>query len=179
MNMEDLKYPIGPYKPNKQATSDQVKQWIEDIESFPDKLNALIKEKSIEELNWPYRPDGWKVKQVIHHCADSHMNAFMRFKLALTENIPEIRPYREGQWAMLIDSQEDDLSDSLQLLEALHRKWTLLLRSLNTEQLELEYFHPQRGANVSLVEAIGNYSWHCRHHLAHVKNGLNSKGQYS
>ncbi|MEQ9187824.1 MAG: putative metal-dependent hydrolase [Cryomorphaceae bacterium] len=175
---EELKYPIGKYKAVKQPDPSLLDTWINDIESFPSELEALVSNASAEALNWKYRPDGWKVKQVVHHCADSHLNSISRFKLAMTEDVPTIRPYYEARWAELLDSHDDDLSASLAFLKALHHKWVGLLRGLTKEQLQLEYFHPEHGKRFNLAETVGSYAWHCRHHLAHVKNGLASFGKY-
>ena len=179
MNQENLKFPVGEYIPVLKPNDDLLCQWIFDIESFPVNVEELTKDISIEELNWKYRPDGWTVKQVVHHCADSHMNSVIRFKLALTENAPTIRPYLEGEWAELADSKSDDIKDSLILLKGLHNKWVLLLRSLTPEQLKREFIHPEHGRRFSLAENIGLYAWHCNHHLAHIQNAINSKGKYN
>ena len=179
MNLYQLRFPIGEYNPNKNPNQDLLDQWINEIESFPSKLKNTVKDTSIEQLNWKYRPNGWKVKEVIHHCVDSHMNSIIRFKLALTEDQPTIRPYFEDRWTTLTDAQIDDVSDSLLLLEILHKKWGILLRSLSPKQLQRKYIHPEHGQVFNLAETIGNYAWHGNHHLAHVQNGLASKGLYN
>lgn len=149
------------------------------IELFPTRVEGLIRNIDIEKLNWKYRPGGWMVKQVIHHCADSHMNSVIRFKLALTEDRPIIRPYFEDRWAKLYDSMSDDVSESLTLLIGLHKKWTRLLKNLTKEQLKMEFVHPENGLKINLAENIGIYSWHCNHHLAHIKNAIRSEGKYN
>ena len=179
MNIEKLKFPIGEYTPRKDPNEIIVEKWIVTIESFPVALENLLEDITIEKLNWKYRPQGWTVKQVVHHCADSHMNSLIRFKLALTEDTPAIRPYFEDKWAFLADSQKDEIDDSLLLLKGLHKKWAFLLRSLTTEQLALEFVHPENGSRINLAENIGIYAWHCEHHLAHIKNGINSLGTYN
>lgn len=179
MDIEKLKLPIGKYIPNKNPNEKTLQLWIADIENFPARLEELTKGIKNEKLNWKYRPDGWTVKQVIHHCADSHMNSIIRFKLALTEDTPIIRPYYEDRWANLIDSLTEEIDESITLLKGLHKKWTRLLKSLTTEQLEMEFVHPEDGIKVNLAENIGIYAWHCNHHLAHVKNGINSMGKYN
>lgn len=172
MNLEQLRYPIGPWEsPKEQPTATQVTAWINDIASFPQRLEALV--VGLEsELNWPYRPDGWTIKQVVHHCGDSHLNAWTRFKLALTEDRPTIRPYKEWLWAQTIDGNDDDISDSLMLIKALHSKLTKLLRSLDDDQLKREYYHPEQEKTFDLARVISNYAWHCNHHLEHIKQAL-------
>lgn len=177
--MHELQFPVGIYSPIKNPTSEQLSSWLESIQSFPKKVEELTQNASIESLNWRYRPGGWTVKQVIHHCADSHMNSIIRFKLALTEDSPIIRPYFEDRWAELNDSLEDDLKDAITLLKGLHAKWIVLLNSISPEQMQREYVHPEHGQRFTVAETIGNYAWHCEHHLAHVKNGLASKGKYT
>jgi hypothetical protein len=179
MDIEKLKFPIGEHIPTKNPSKTTLANWIATIESFPADLENLLATVTIEQLNWKYRPQGWTVKQVVHHCADSHMNSLIRFKLALTEDTPTIRPYFEDKWAFLADSQRDEIDDSLLLLKGLHKKWTFMLRNLNSEQLKLEFIHPASGAKVNLAENIGIYAWHCEHHLAHIKNGINSLGTYN
>lgn len=152
---------------------------IEEISLFPKRLEALISNITKEQLHWCYRPDGWTIKQVVHHCADSHMNSLIRFKLALTENNPIIKPYNEAKWANLTDGLDNDISDSVLILKGLHSKWVLLLKSLNKEQLKRRFVHPEHGEEFSVSDTIGNYAWHCNHHLAHIKNALDSNGRFS
>lgn len=177
--MHELQFPVGHYSPIKNPSREQLDAWINTIASFPKELSILIENVSAEALNWRYRPNGWTVKQVIHHCADSHMNSIIRFKLALTEDEPTIRPYFEDRWAELPDSQDENLNDVILLLTGLHAKWTLLLRSIAPEDLRREFLHPEHGKKFNIAETIGSYAWHCEHHLAHVKNGLNSGGKYN
>ncbi|GAB5415964.1 MAG: bacillithiol transferase BstA [Crocinitomicaceae bacterium] len=177
--MNELQFPIGKYTPNKIPTEQQLSDWLNSIASFPEKVAELTKDASIEAINWQYRPKGWTVKQVIHHCADSHMNSIIRFKLALTEEAPTIRPYFEDRWAELHDSLDDDLHDVLQLLQGLHNKWVVLLKSISAEQMQREYVHPEHGQRFNIAETIGSYAWHCEHHLAHIKNGLSSNGKFT
>ncbi|GGF62766.1 YfiT family bacillithiol transferase [Wenyingzhuangia marina] len=179
MDLQKLKFPIGVYESNKKPSTDLLDKWITDIEELPSKLELITKDIEPEKLNWKYRPNGWNVKQVIHHCADSHMNCIIRFKLALTEETPTIRPYYENRWAELIDSQDNNIEDSMKILIGLHKKWGILLRSLTKEQLTLEFIHPEHRQTFNLAETIGNYAWHCNHHFAHVKNGIESGGKYN
>jgi hypothetical protein len=179
MNLLKLKFPIGKYNTTYTPSEPLIKQWIKDIEAFPETVEALTTGISNEALLWNYRPDGWNVKQVIHHCADSHMNAVIRFKLALTEDTPTIRPYFEERWAELSDTLNNDICDSIMLLKGLHKKWGTLLTRLTAEQLKLAFIHPEQGRKITLQENIGIYAWHCNHHLAHIKNGIASKGKYT
>ena len=179
MDIEKLKFPIGEFVPNRSPEYTLLQQWIADIEKFPAIIEELTKDISTETLGWRYRPGGWMVKQVIHHCADSHMNSLMRFKLALTEDIPAIRPYFEDRWAQLHDSLSDEIAESIMLLKGLHKKWARLLKNLTKEQLNREYLHPEQGRKFNIAETIGLYAWHGNHHLAHIKNGIGSKGKYN
>jgi len=179
MDIEALRFPIGEYRSDKNPSDERLNEWINDIELFPERVSESTTNSTIESLNWKYRPKGWNVKQVIHHCADSHMNSLIRFKLSLTEDSPTIRPYYEDRWAELIDSKDDDVSDSLLLLNSLHRKWVKLLKTLDTNDLKKDFIHPEHGTKITLAENIGIYAWHCNHHLAHIKLGLESKGKYN
>lgn len=178
MNLEKLKYPIGTYAPEKNPSQQQLKIWLDDLETFPASVEKLVDALDNEMLNWRYRPDGWTIKQVVHHCADSHMNSIIRFKLALTEDKPTIRPYFEDRWALLPDSQENDLTPSLQILKAVHFKLVLLLKTLTNEQLQREFIHPEHGKIFNVAETIGNYAWHSNHHLAHIKQALQFKNNF-
>ena len=179
MDIEKLRFPIGKYVPNKNPDQETIRKWIQEIGAFPSSIIELTKDLSIEQLNWKYRPNGWKVKQVVHHCADSHMNAFIRFKLALTEKKPIIKPYFEADWAELVDSLEDDIENSINILVSLHKKWATLINSLSEEQLLLTYTHPEHGETFNLNETIGNYAWHSNHHLEHVRLGIKFEGKFN
>lgn len=173
-DLNALRYPIGHYiKPN-QATKEQIETWIETIETFPNTVTSLVDPKDKKSLNFTYRPGGWDVKRLVHHCADSHMNAFIRFKLALTEDVPAIKPYFEDRWANLPDSSEADVTDSLNILNGLHSRWGVLLRSMNDTDMNRELFHPEHDKKFSLWGMLGMYAWHCNHHLAHIKLALKS-----
>lgn len=168
----DLRFPVGEFEPPATISPATLSAWIAEISDFPKQLSELTNGLPADQKAWRYRPGGWSIKQVVHHCADSHMNSYIRFKLALTEELPAIRPYFEDRWAELPENQADDISDSLQLLVALHRKWVVLLNALTSEQLQLQFKHPEHGTVTALDENIGIYAWHCRHHLAHVKQAL-------
>ena len=170
--MEHLQYPIGRFEaPN---SFKKINQWIKDIEDFPSEISRITKNLNHQELSKTYRPKGWNIAQVTHHCADSHMNSFMRTKLALTEKHPAIRPYFEDRWAELVDGKNLDVADSLLLIQSLHNKWTRLLKSLSNEDLKTTFFHPEHGTVFTIGENIAFYSWHCKHHLAHINLALNA-----
>ncbi|MFD0824539.1 YfiT family bacillithiol transferase [Neobacillus sp. M.A.Huq-85] len=170
----DMKYPIGKFQFNGEITNNITKDWINEIESLPRLLRDAVKDLDNEQLDTPYRSGGWTVRQVIHHLADSHMNAYCRFKLALTEEKPVIRPYDETKWAELSDYKLP-IDISLSLLEALHHRWKNLLRSLSPADMEKTFIHPESG-EVSVGKNIGIYAWHGRHHLAHITSLCNRKG---
>ena len=169
----DLHYPIGKFSVPDSCSVAELENWIEDIREFPVKLKELILPLSSIELNWNYRPGGWNIKQVIHHCADSHMNAFIRFRLALTEDHPEILPYKQADWSNLADSLLP-VASSIHILAGLHERWTVMLRKVSPQKLaDCGYRHPEfKGKIFSLEEALALYSWHGRHHLAHIELAL-------
>lgn len=171
----NLRFPIGEFQKPDVISSEIINSWITVIERFPSEIEKATKDLSKEQLNWKYRPDGWNIKQVVHHCADSHINSIIRFKLALTEDSPTIRPYYENRWANLIDSTDDNLENSLSLLKGLHAKLCQLLRHISEEEMSREFIHPEHGKRFRIDETIGTYAWHSNHHLAHVKQALNHK----
>jgi hypothetical protein len=169
-DVEKLKYPIGKFQTPIRMERIQIQDWIKVIEEFPKKLNNEVKDLIEIELEKQYRPGGWTIQQVVNHCADSHMNSFIRFKLALTENTPTIKPYFENLWAELPDARDFPVESSLKILEGLHQRWINLLRSLSDVDLDRQFKHPETNELISLKINIGIYAWHCEHHLAHVKN---------
>lgn len=170
----DMKYPIGTFQFDGEITSRVTSVWINEIEDLPILLRDAVKDLDNEQLETAYRSGGWTVRQVIHHLADSHMNAYIRFKLALTEDNPVIKPYDETKWAELSDYKLS-IDTSLILLETLHKRWTNLLRDLTPADMEKTFIHPDSG-EISIGENIGIYSWHGKHHLAHITSLCNSKG---
>ncbi|MGB0777989.1 MAG: YfiT family bacillithiol transferase [Flavobacteriaceae bacterium] len=172
---ENLKFPIGRPKIKNTLNPKERKFLIDQIESLPSELSELLKGASKQSLGLNYRPKGWSIAQVVHHLADSHMNSFIRFKLALTENIPRIKPYQEDLWAELADSSSTEVEDSLVLLTALHKKWTVLLNSLNENQWKQAMKHPEKADLVTLDQALQLYAWHGNHHLSHVNQALSYK----
>lgn len=168
--LEHLKYPIGkPTIPNP-ITSGHIREWITVLEDFPDQLVKLVIDFSTEQLNTPYRPEGWTVRQVVHHLSDSHYNAYIRFKLALTEVKPIIKPYHEDRWASLNDSKYAPIQLSLNALSSLHAKWVYFLKHLSANELQHTFIHPATNKEISLAENIGIYAWHSVHHYAHINN---------
>ena len=176
--IEKLKFPIGKFNAPKHISSETIEGWIADIERFPKSIEDITKNLNKDQLSWPYRPGGWNIKQVVHHCADSHMNSIIRFKLALTEESPTIRPYFEDRWANLIDGNEDNLEDTISLLKGLHAKLGRLLRNISEEELSRTFVHPEHGQQFRLDETIGTYAWHSNHHLAHIKQAITYKGKF-
>lgn len=178
MDMSSLKYPFGKYHLARDYSEEAINGWIQTIEDFPKKITELTKNLSQEELNFTYRPDGWTIKQVVHHCADSHLNSYIRFKWTLTEDSPTIKAYFEDRWAELPDSQNDNISASLELISGLHSRWTNLLKNLSDQQLERSFTHPETGKQISLKKNISLYAWHCEHHLAHIAQALKHQGHF-
>lgn len=179
MDLEKLKYPVGNFRFPKEFEKGDIPSWIAIIESFPSKLKKEVIGLSNEQLSWRYRPDGWNILQVVHHCADSHMNAFMRFKLTLTEDSPEVKPYFENLWAELPDTMDAPITWSLEILGGLHKRWSLTLNHLSEEDLLKTYIHSEYKRSFELRQVIALYAWHCRHHLAHVVQAKESSGSYN
>lgn len=173
--LELLKYPIGKYNWPEYISEDQLYAWIEEIEELPEKLDRLVDGFTEEQFNTAYRPEGWTVKQVIHHLADSHINSFVRYKWTLTEDAPVIKAYHEERWAKLPD-YEAPAKVSLVLLKALHLRWCILLRSLSAQDFDSIFIHPETGKRISLRSLTGMYAWHCKHHYAHIEHLAKRKG---
>jgi uncharacterized damage-inducible protein DinB len=163
----DLRYPIGPHEYTRLMSARERIECIRQIEAAPARLRAVVEDLSDDQLETPYRPDGWTVRQVVHHLPDSHMNAYIRVRLALTEDTPTIRPYDEASWARLPDAQSGPIAVSLDLMDALHRRLTAMLRSLGDDECKRTFNHPEIGT-VSIDRNIGLYAWHGRHHVAHI-----------
>jgi hypothetical protein len=164
----DLRYPIGPFRLEGEITDARRRGWIDEIAAAPAELRAAVAGLSDGQLDTPYRPGGWTVRQVVHHLPDSHLNAYTRIRLALTEEGPTIKPYEEARWAELPDARTAPVEVSLALLEALHRRWVLLLRALRPEEFRRTFVHPEHGRALALDEVVPLYAWHGRHHVAHV-----------
>jgi uncharacterized damage-inducible protein DinB len=165
--MADLRYPIGEFKFSGNVTEPDRRHSIDIIETTPAKMRAAIKGFSDKQFDTPYRPGGWTVRQVIHHVPDSHLNAYIRFKLALTEEMPTIKPYDEQAWAKLEDSKSTPIETSLTLLDSVHQRMTILLRSLKTADFGRKFNHPERGP-MTVDSLLALYAWHGPHHVAHI-----------
>jgi len=164
---DQLQFPIGQFVEDRAVTPDKRTTWITQIAQTPAALRAAVSGLSERQLDTPYRPGGWTVRQVLHHVPDSHMNAYVRYKLALTEDNPTIKPYDEAAWANILDTPRTPPDVSLALLDALHRRWVILLESLAAEDFARPLRHPQKGA-ITLDWMLQLYAWHGRHHVAHV-----------
>lgn len=172
----DVRYPIGKFE--AQQYSDELKnKWINDIRFLPNDIEMTIQTFDEYQLDTPYREGGWTVKQLVHHIADSHMNAYIRFKLALTEDNPTIKPYEEAQWAKLPDTFSVPVNVSVTLLHALHRRWTVINENISEEQFQNRtVYHPEHQKQMTLWYLLGMYAWHGRHHVGHIKNLKEQKG---
>ncbi len=165
--MHDLRYPIGKFHYEGPLSEEHKQESLNDIASTPANLRAAVKNLSEGQLDTPYRPGGWTVRQVVHHVPDSHMNSYVRFKLALTEDEPTIKPYAEDKWAELADTKATPVEVSLALLDSLHDRWVRLLRSLTPDDWKRTFRHPELGT-MTLEKTLALYAWHGRHHVAHI-----------
>ncbi len=169
MTDDILRYPIGKFTPPVSYTAQEMATWINDIKTLPGKVRNAVIGLTENQLNTPYRPGGWTIKQVVHHLADSHMNSLIRFKWALTEENPTIKTYEESEWAMLPDYRLP-VESSLKMLEGIHLHLTTLFESMTDEEWSRTFYHPEMKIDVSLKRNLGLYSWHSRHHMAHIAN---------
>lgn len=165
----DLRYPVGRFEPPAHVTAEQRRAWIAELAAAPAQFRAAVESLNDEQLDTPYRPGGWTVRQVIHHVPDSHMNSYVRFRLALTEENPTIKPYEEARWAELADAKTMPIEVSLMLLEALHARWVRLLEAMAPDDFARTFVHPGMNRTMSLDQNLGLYAWHSRHHLAHIR----------
>ncbi|HTD24300.1 MAG TPA: putative metal-dependent hydrolase [Terriglobales bacterium] len=171
----DPRYPIGKFEAPASISEPQRQEWIAAIVEAPQRLRVAVKGLSEPQINTAYREGGWTVRQVVHHVPESHMNAYIRFKLALTEDNPTIKPYEEDRWALLPDISTPT-EVSLQLLESLHVRWVNLLKSLKEQEWKRTYFHPAMNKTWPLEQVLALYAWHGRHHVAHITSLRQSKG---
>lgn len=165
--MEDPRYPIGKYEPQP-FSAKQLQDWLIDIKFLPQHLENSVLNLDEAQLETPYREGGWTVKQLVHHVADSHMNAYIRFKLALTEDNPTIKPYDEAAWADMEDTKKLPINISLTLLHALHIRWVQVIQAIKETEWNRTVFHPEHKKEMTLWHLMGMYAWHSRHHTAHV-----------
>lgn len=167
-NIEQLQYPIGRYERPDAMTAEMKREWLGVLGGLPAWLDVCIENLDAEQLQLPYRSGGWNIQQVIHHLADSHMNAYIRLKLALTEDNPEVKPYDEKKWAELGDNATVPVNMSITLLHALHRRMVAQLELLSDSDWNRTYYHPEHKRNFPIWEMVALYAWHSRHHTAHI-----------
>jgi len=175
-SLEHLRYPIGTYEIPNPITDAHLKEWIAILEQLPQRLSDMVTPLSEAQLETPYRPEGWTVRQVVHHVSDSHHHSYIRFKWALTEDNPTIKPYFEKEWANLFDTRTAPIQMSLDHLKAVHFKLVYLLKGLSKEQLQRTFTHPEDNSVSTLLENVGRYAWHGSHHFAHIKNLIEREG---
>lgn len=167
--MSDLQYPIGKFEMVPDPTPEQRAGWIDDIATLPAKLRLALAALPEGGVDRPYRPGGWTVRQLVHHIADSHVNSYIRLRLALTEETPAIKPYNEVAWAQLPDASTAPIEVSLQLIDALHQRWAMLLRTLSASDFRRGLIHPAESGPKNIDWLLQLYAWHSRHHTAHVR----------
>ena len=170
----DARFPVGPFVPMDAVTQEMRERAVEEIAGLPGALRRAVDEWDEGQLGTPYRPDGWSVRQLIHHVADSHMNSFVRMRLALTEDWPTIKPYQQDRWAELVDSAEP-VASSLGIFEGLHERWVAMLRGLTEAEWSRGFVHPEAG-RMTVEEAALLYGWHSRHHLAQIVRLKETRG---
>ena len=172
---EQLKYPIGKFDCPNNITQEQINSWISILEHFPNRLKKLVQDLSDSQLDTPYRPEGWTIRQVVHHLSDSHHNSYTRFKWALTEDKPVIKAYYEQLWAELFDTKTAPIEMSISHLKAVHSKLVYLVKGIHVSSLDKAFIHPEGNETVTLKENLGIYAWHSNHHYAHIENLLKRK----
>jgi hypothetical protein len=173
--MTDLRYPVGKFESRSELSAEERRSMIDDIAVTPARMREAVRGLTDSQLDTPYRDGGWTVRQVIHHVPDSHLNGYTRLKLALTEKEPTIKPYDQSAWADLADSRDTPIETSLMLLESVHDRWVRLLRSMNERDFARTFRHPEHGA-VTVDWLVAMYSWHGRHHTAHITSLRREKG---
>ena len=175
-NLEQWKYPIGRYRAKQSFIAEEIEASIAILKAFPSDLKMTLSQCSIEDIDQPYRPGGWTIKQLVHHLADSHMHSYMRCKYAFLEDTPTIKGYEEGDWAEKSpDALNLPIEASVKILEGVHQRWTYFFEHLSAEDFEREYAHPERIENFPLKEVAYFYAWHAQHHLNHIKQYLKYK----
>ena len=168
-DMEDLRYPIGKYTPPETIDAAVIESWIEEIEQLPVLIRAAVEGLNDAQLDTPYRPEGWTVREVTHHVSDSHLNSIIRFKWTLTENEPTIKAYGQQSWVETPDVEGTPVEVTLQFLESLHSKWVYLLKSIAPADWDKAFIHPETQKRITLRWLLGLYAWHGKHHVAHIE----------
>jgi hypothetical protein len=176
LELKQLKYPIGQFDCPNNISPQHIESWVSILEHFPNRLENLVKYLNDKQLDTIYRPEGWTIRQVVHHVADSHHHSYTRFKWALTEDKPLIKAYYEDRWAELEDSKYAPIEMSLNHIKAIHYKLVYLLKKITQEDLNKCFVHPETNTEIKLGYNIGNYAWHSSHHYAHIENLLKQKG---
>ena len=171
-DLEKLKFPIGSYQPPKLIDEDQISIWINEIKTIPKMIRERCSHLDDNQLDTPYRPGGWTLRQVVHHVAESHMNSLIRFKWTLTEDKPIIKAYHEDRWSELDDSKLAPIDNSLNLIDALHHKWVLILNAMTFEDFSRTFIHPELKKEISLAWTLGMYVWHGNHHYEHINQTM-------
>ncbi len=169
-DMEEYRFPVGKYEPAHEISDADIDDYIRVLKDFPGRLKNVVDSWTDDMLDTPYRLGGWTVRQLINHLSDSHMNSYIRFKLALTEDNPVIKPYNEAKWAELQDSFTIDIKPALRILKGLHQRWVYELKALTNREFERTFVHPEQQRSITLRESLAFYAWHCSHHLAHIEN---------
>jgi hypothetical protein len=170
-----LKFPAGVFKMPKKILKQDIDRGIKTLADFPERVENTLQTLALQELRYKYRPEGWTIKQVVNHCVDSHMNGLLRFKLALTENKPTIRPFNETLWAVLPDSVVYEMPDTLVLLKAVHNRWCFLMTLMTSNDFEKTCYHPEQEQYFSLKQFLYLYEWHCNNHFGHLLNAIQYK----
>jgi len=176
MNMDLLQYPIGKFLPPAKITKEDLLGYIQNIESLPTEIRAAVTRLTDDQLDTPYRPDGWTLRQVVHHLPDSHLNSYIRFKWAVTESQPMIKAYNEKDWARLSDAKTAPIEISLAMLAGIHGRWVWFLRSLTKSDWKKCFTHPETNELIPLDLNLSLYAWHGKHHLGHIQSLKKRKG---
>ena len=174
--LDQLRYPVGKFSDPVSFSPIEIKQWIDTLEQFPTNMRKAVTGLNDQQLDTPYRDGGWTIRQVVHHTADSHLNCYIRVKLALTEDNPTIRPYLEAKWAEIPEAKSAPVEISLNILEAIHYRMNLMLRNLTVDDLDRTFYHPENKTTRPLKTILALYAWHSRHHLAHITELKKRKG---
>ena len=174
--IDQLRYPVGKFSDPTSFSPMEIKQWIDTLEQFPANLKKAVSGLNDQQLDTPYRDGGWTIRQVVHHTADSHLNCYIRVKLALTEDNPTIKPYLEAKWAEIPEAKTAPVEVSLNILDAIHHRMNLMLRNLTVDDLDRTFYHPENKTTRTLKTILALYAWHSRHHLAHITELKKRKG---